>query len=432
MKTSYSTLWAGTDESWSNYMRALADPRVSSDSENEVNDSQNNLISVVDDVAIIRVHGTLVNTDAWYNDFFELVAYSKIVDALYQVASDTSIKEILLDISSGGGSVAGVLDVVSAVEKVAKIKKITAFTSSVMCSAAYWITVPAYERHASAVAIVGSIGVAIKHTEYSKMAEMEGIKETIIRSGEYKQIVNASEPLSDKAKDDLQAKADYISDIFVDSVSQHLGVRRRTVNERMGGGKEFIGQQAADVGLINSVSNFEDVFEKIQQRIQNKGGLDMRKRFIGAVSGLGGDEGINSQASEESPLQAPAVDEKSISECLKADSDIFILYKEQTKELLEAQVELASVKKELEALNNLKPILAKVINNMIVAFGGSQDEKLADADPLVLKSMYETTMGRTKAFFKVGGVALREDVVEEMPKPTRFETALKSVTINKK
>ena len=440
MKKTYSTLWAGNDESWGAYLNAVSAPMRAEASETSENPSFNRLLSVVDDVAIISIHGSLTNTDAWYNEYYGLIAYSEIVDALYQAALDPNIKEVLLDVASGGGAVNGVLDAVSAVARTAKVKKVTAFTSSMMCSAAYWLVAPAHERYASAVATVGSIGIVIKHVEYSKMAEKEGVKETIIRAGKFKQMANGSEPLSEAAEADLQEKSEYIYGIFVDSVATHLNSTYQIVDTKMADGKEFIGQQAVDVGLIDAVASFEDVFGGIQSRITKNGGQEMKKRYLGAAALAAATAGIDLDVNTPEPAAddkapAPAADDKAPAAPEDAGTVAFLSaqLKERDDALLAAKVELASLTKQIEEMAGLKGAVAEVVNNMAVALGGSRDEKLAESDPAALLAVYKATMSRTVEAFKVGGIAAsHEENENEAPPPkSRLERTLESTTIKK-
>jgi len=449
VKKTYSTLWAGNDESWGAYLNAVSAPMRAEASETSENPSFNRLLSVVDDVAIISIHGSLTNTDAWYNEYYGLIAYSEIVDALYQAALDPNIKEVLLDVASGGGAVNGVLDAVSAVARTAKVKKVTAFTSSMMCSAAYWLVAPAHERYASAVATVGSIGIVIKHVEYSKMAEKEGVKETIIRAGKFKQMANGSEPLSEAAEADLQEKSEYIYGIFVDSVATHLNSTYQIVDTKMADGKEFIGQQAVDVGLIDAVASFEDVFGGIQSRITKNGGQEMKKRYLGAAALAAATAGIDLDVNTPEPAAddkapapaaddkapAPAADDKAPAAPEDAGTVAFLSaqLKERDDALLAAKVELASLTKQIEEMAGLKGAVAEVVNNMAVALGGSRDEKLAESDPAALLAVYKATMSRTVEAFKVGGIAAsHEENENEAPPPkSRLERTLESTTIKK-
>lgn len=468
MKKSYAVLWAGNDESFCTYMNALESSAQHAKGFStttttptgaavpESDEPKSRLLSVVDGVGILTVHGTLTNTDAWYNRYYGLVSYGEIIEALYEAAMRADVKEILMDVGSPGGAVGGVLDAVSAVEKVGKVKPITAFTSSIAASGGYWLIAPAKKRYATATAITGSIGVVAKHVEHSKYMEEAGIKETLIRAGEFKQLANSSEPLSKKAEKMLQEQVDYTYGIFVGSVAEYLGVTYQQVDQRMAQGKEFIGQQGVDHGLLTAVDSFEDVFARIQTRIQKKnGGTEMKKKYgmTGALALAAATAGVElpetpaappegevlAPEAAAAPVAAPepetAPAEAAATKPEKsAGSEVVNLLKAQVKEKDEEILNLRMKQRELEGqeatLKSLKEVVARTINNMAVALGGSKDDKLAEKEPAALLAMYDTYLAKTVESFKVGGVAaLGDDDNHGAPaKPTRYDAALSKVS----
>lgn len=476
MKHRYSLLWAGNDESFSTYMLALEQGQLGAkgyvggndDDEDDDKMEPSRLLSVIDGVGIVSIQGTLTNTDAWYNRYYGLVSYGEIIEALHQAAMDASVKEILMDVGSPGGAVSGVLDAVRAVEKIGSVKRITAFTSSVAASAGFWIIAPARERYVTETAISGSIGVVAKHVEYSKYLKDLGVTETIFRSGPYKQVVNSSEPLSKKAEEVIQEQVDYTSQIFTQSVADYLGVSYQAVDSRMGQGREFIGQQGVDVGLVDAVSSIDEVFARIQTRIsKDDGGIDMKKKYGMAAAVAAASAGINLEASQDAPAktaeeiaaeaaaqaengtESSAEDEKgtetsadgengseagesedtdsSSAETADAGDAVTLLkaqLKEQGDELLEAKVQIRSLEKDLESMKALKTVVATAINNMSVAFGGTANDKLAEEPASALVALHETMLAKTVETFKTGGLS---DAAAESETPavaeSRFDRA---------
>ncbi len=69
------------------------------------------------------------------------------------------IKAVFLDIDSPGGTVAGTPELAAAVASLNERKPVYAFSSGLMCSAAYWIASQARAIYATPSAQVGSIGV---------------------------------------------------------------------------------------------------------------------------------------------------------------------------------------------------------------------------------------------------------------------------------
>lgn len=465
MKKSYSILWAGNDESFNTYLTALEagaqrDAKGYVGGQDEASDKDSSepksrLLTIVDGVGIVSVHGTLTNTESWYNQYFGLVTYAEIIQALHMAALDPAVSEILMDVASPGGAVHGVLDAVTAVQRVGKIKRITGFSSSVAASAGFWILAPTKERFLTATAVGGSIGVVAKHVEHSKMAEMAGIKETIVRSGEFKQLINGSEPLSAKAEAELQSQVDYTSKIFSQSVADSLGTTLQIVENKMGQGREFIGQQAVDSGLFTGVSSFEEVFIRMQSRIKKNGGPDMQKRYettaamAAAMAGVSMDaagtppaapaaaaapEGTPPVApaaaapTDVAPAAAAATPEGTPPAAPEASADVVDLLKAQLKEkddaLLEAKMALKAAESDLASLAVLKGIVASTINHMTVALGGSKDEALASKDAAFLATLHESTLSKTIDSFRTGGVADHSASTEpSVPKTTRFDAA---------
>jgi signal peptide peptidase SppA len=125
-----------------------------------------------------------------------------------------------------------------------------------------------------ATAGIGSIGVLMVHTEYSELDKRVGIKTTHLTAGKYKALGNSAEPLSDLAREALQAELDYIYDIFISAVARNREVSANEVREKMADGRIFIGRQAVDAGLADSVGTFEaalDLAEFMQKYIKQTG-----------------------------------------------------------------------------------------------------------------------------------------------------------------
>ena len=189
MKT-FSALWAGTQESFDAYCSAhMESSSYVKEQHAIVQDDEDNypeLFSLDNGVGIITIHGTLTNEDNWWNKWAGLVSYNEIREAVYYAVASNQVKEILLDVSSPGGSVFGVMDAAQAIANAASLKPVVAFSDSVVASGGYWLIAPATEKYISKVATAGSIGVIYVHREFSKAAEEAGYTYTVFRSGKFK------------------------------------------------------------------------------------------------------------------------------------------------------------------------------------------------------------------------------------------------------
>lgn len=183
------------------------------------------------------------------------------------MASDDSIKSIILLVDSPGGEVDGTQAAAHAVYAASSRnggKPIYAIASGVCASAAYWIASAAdFIYVADDTTRVGSIGVAATHVDVSKREEKKGIKVTEITAGKYKRIASEHEPLSDDGRAGIQAQLDKLYKVFVDDVARNRGVSAEDVLKNMADGKIFIGKESIDAGLTDGRMNLSDLLSRL-------------------------------------------------------------------------------------------------------------------------------------------------------------------------
>jgi signal peptide peptidase SppA len=172
-----------------------------------------------------------------------------VCDAIDQMTANPSVQRIAFHISSPGGTVTGVEELAN---KVRGLKVPTmAYTDSEMCSAAFWIASAADRVVAAPSATVGSIGCYMAIADYSKAAEMEGIKMVVIKSGKYKGAGIEGTSLTADQVENLQASVDYIHADFKAAVQ----IKRKMVKAETMEGQTFSGKQAAQVGLVTGLAD---------------------------------------------------------------------------------------------------------------------------------------------------------------------------------
>lgn len=480
-------LWAGSEESFDEYLAArehwsAQTPEqagvVLTERDAEKADSPlPRLLSISDGVGVISINGTLVSEDNWWNRFAGFISYNEIRAAALEALTNPSVKEVLLDIASPGGAVAGILDAVESLSALAKAKRVTAYTDSVAHSGGYWLFSTARSRFASPVASVGSIGVIFIHTEFSRMDKAEGITRTVFRAGKYKALANPVEPLSKLAEEEINSRLDHLYGVFVQSVADNLGVTYQIVDERMAQGRTFIGTQAVDAGLIDDVSNFDKVYAAIVTRAAKQGDASMKtsrytkgalqaaaasgaisaeelEKALAAAAEDGEDvttgEPMEPQAQEpegaedqepdvgegaEGAEDEPAVEGAEDEPTAEDDSSVVVLQKQldaANDKLVDAKVEIKTLQTQVEELTKvvdpLKLIVAESVNTMLVALGQAADGKLSEADAKVVLSRHEAVAAQFVEAFKVGGVGSveaegAEDDASDAPDPDPVEAA---------
>lgn len=263
-------LWAGTEESLHQLLARIAagdipDKRAFFDDDDDDGGEPRRprLLTKQGNVGVVAIRGSLVNSDSWLNEIFGLTGYPEIRNALVTAAQDEGIESILLDIDSGGGAVSGMSDVSDLIRYVDRnVKPVAAHTGGMMASAAYALGSSARHVSASRMADVGSIGVLLVHREMSRLMERSGITNTVMRAGEFKALGNPFEPLSDKARAEIQSSLDYSYLQFKAQVAEARGVSVEYVGEHMAEGRVFTGEQARSVNLVDEVCTYDEAFAK--------------------------------------------------------------------------------------------------------------------------------------------------------------------------
>jgi ClpP class serine protease len=122
---------------------------------------------------------------------------------------------------------------------------------------------------------VGSVGVVSLHLDFSKQAEMEGVKPTWITYGRYKVEGNELEPLGEEARAFLQHRVDEYGEMFVKAVARNRGVNAKEVRENFGQGRMFGAKEAKERGLVDRIATLDETLERL--------GVNVRGAAMAAV-----------------------------------------------------------------------------------------------------------------------------------------------------
>jgi ClpP class serine protease len=161
---------------------------------------------------------------------------------------DPTIKRVLLDVSSPGGTVAGVAETAAAIHAASQTKKVYAATDSQMASAAYWLASQAGAGvFVTSTAMAGNIGVYSARLDRSVAMEKAGERVELFTSGKYKGAGALGAPLTDDQRAEVQALVDQLFGMFSKAVqSARAGVAKGSMQ-----GQTFIGVNAVKAGLAD-------------------------------------------------------------------------------------------------------------------------------------------------------------------------------------
>ena len=228
--------------------------------------------------AVLPLKGTMMRQpNALERIFLGATDTDLFTERARMLASADSVQGVILDIDSGGGSVAGVMEAANAVSSLSKAKPVVAYTGGVMASAAYWVGSQATDIVASESSRTGSIGVYIPHVDMSESYAKEGVSVELItnREGIYKGAGYEGTPLSAEQRSQLESEVQEIFEAFKGDILSSRSVPADAMQ-----GQSFMGKSAKSKGLIDATGSFGDAFGLLQAEVDRQGRLDTATKAI--------------------------------------------------------------------------------------------------------------------------------------------------------
>lgn len=255
-------------------------------------------------VGIVPMKGPIGKGLSKVDTLLGAVDLNQVEADLETYAADPSVKAILLDINSPGGTVNGVPEVAALVRKINDKKKVVSFGNA--ASAAYWIGSQASEfLTTSSAPAIGSVGVFIPHLDRTGELKAKGISVEVIKSGKYKGQIPGL-PLSDDARAAMQAE---VVDLHNEFKADVLAVRK-TINPDDLEGQTFTGKRAAARGFVTGlVRNRAEVLARLGafESKPSTPTTDLRTTAFAAVEMPEPSDETTSEPSPETETESPEV-----------------------------------------------------------------------------------------------------------------------------
>jgi Casjensviridae head maturation protease len=211
-------------------------------------------------VAVIPIHGILINRMSWGSSY--ATGYNYVADLYRMAVADPDVEAIVFDVNSPGGVASGAGEL--AQELFTRAKPSLAVIDSRAYSAAYWIASAADQIAVTPSGGVGSIGVVAMHVDLSQALEQDGIKVSFIHAGAEKVDGNPFQPLSDRARASIQKDVDYHYGMFVGGVAQNRDLSEDDV--RATEAACYLPDEALELGLIDTIATPEAALSQFLDR----------------------------------------------------------------------------------------------------------------------------------------------------------------------
>jgi len=183
-----------------------------------------------------------------------------IIEDLKYFRKNDQVKAILVRINSPGGGVAPSQELYREIIKSKNEKPIIVSMGTVAASGGYYIASAANGIIANTGTITGSIGVIMGFTNFEVLFQKIGLKTSVIKSGELKDMGSPTRPMTPEEEQFLQSFVTEIHEQFINDVSQG---RNMPIDEirSIADGRILTGEQAKKLGLIDRIGNYDDAIQ---------------------------------------------------------------------------------------------------------------------------------------------------------------------------
>ncbi len=212
-----------------------------------------------DTIAVVPVEGTIAPAANALGGTQPTTTPEGLADALRQAEQDTSVVAVVLEVNSPGGGVTASDEMHQSILDFRENtgKPVVVSMGDTAASGGYYISTAADRIVANETTLTGSLGVIFQLNNFAEAADKYGIKQVVIKSGEYKDMGNAFREMRPDEREIFQSIVDESYSEFVDVISEGRRIPEDRVRE-IADGRVYSGSQARDLGLVDSFGDLDE------------------------------------------------------------------------------------------------------------------------------------------------------------------------------
>jgi protease-4 len=228
-------------------------------------------VKIGDSISVISLNGVIGEGSSSITSSTDEISISDVKTLLSEAKSDPS-KALIIEINSPGGAVEPTQEIYDAIEQFKKEtgKKVYVWMRGEAASGGYYISCAADKIVAMPTTLTGSIGVIMELVNYKGLLEKIGLKETVIKSGKFKDI---GSPIRDMTPEESKMLQDIIDETYQQFFNVVENTRHIPVDKlkEIAQGQVYTGIQAKKLGLVDENGNFQFVVDMIKKDLNLKG-----------------------------------------------------------------------------------------------------------------------------------------------------------------
>ncbi len=197
------------------------------------------------EIAVVELKGVIMESET-------------IVRQLKRYREDDGVRAILLRVDSPGGGVVASQEIYEEVRKTRDGgMPVVVSMGSLAASGGYYVSCGASLIVANRGTLTGSIGVISEFMEFKDALAKLGIDVNTIKAGRLKDAGSPTRKMTDADKAYFQALMDDVHRQFIGVVEDERGLTHDEAVE-LSDGRVFTGEQAIDLGLVDTLGTYED------------------------------------------------------------------------------------------------------------------------------------------------------------------------------
>ena len=207
-----------------------------------------------------------------------------VVELIERADADDDAEALVLKLNTPGGAVVPSDDIRLAAK--AFDGPTLAYATDVCASGGYWIASGCDELWAREGSVVGSIGVRGSRVTAADSLEKAGLEYEQLTAGEYKEAGVPFSDIEEHEREYLQGIVDDYYDQFVETVAEGRDTDAESLRETEA--KVFLGETAAEMGLVDHLGTREDVEARLEELLDTEAELEELEPARGVADRLRG------------------------------------------------------------------------------------------------------------------------------------------------
>jgi protease-4 len=207
----------------------------------------------------------------------------EIVEQVEAADEDPAVDGLIVRLNTPGGEVVPSEDIRNAVEEFDG--PTMAYATDVCASGGYWIASGCDEIWARDLSIVGSIGVLGSRPNVADLADRLGVSYEQFTAGEYKDAGTPLKEIEEHEREYLQSTIDDLYAKFVGRVSEGRELTPTEIRDTEA--RIYIGDDAKELGLVDSLGTRDDVEERLEAELGEEASVEEFEPQQGPLSRVG-------------------------------------------------------------------------------------------------------------------------------------------------